>query len=176
MAFRTRNYKSKNKNKMKQIILIPLFLLTINLTYCQQFSNLSNIEDFFNKSKFQVDSIIKNNGYLLVSTDTKTGSLSYENIYHKGYYDEFKFNVTVIFKGNKLKNILWNDLIPRGAFITKDIQNADYKVVESKTDDALGLFYLQSPYKNLNVIIFRTAANTNKRMMSFHLFERLKTK
>lgn len=162
----------KNYSKLT---LVVLFLLAINITYGQQFSNLSNIEELFTKSKFQVDSIIKDNGYKLVSSNLKTGIVSYENIYHKDYYDEFKFSVTVIFKGHKLKSILWNDLIPRGAFITKDIQNADYTVVESKTDDKLGVFYLQSPDKNLDVIIFRTAANTNKGMMSFHLFERLRT-
>lgn len=161
---------------MKQIILISLFLLTVNLSYCQQFSYLSNIEELFTKSKFQVDSIIKDRGYKLVSTDKKNGRISYEKIDPQGYYDVCKFNVTVLFKGNKLTSILWNDLIPKGAFITKDIQNAEYKVVESKTDDGLGIFYLQSPDKNLDVIIFRTAANTNKGMMSFHLFERLKTK
>lgn len=161
---------------MKQIILISLFLLTVNFSYCQKFSYLSNIEELFTKSKFQVDSIIKDRGYNLVSKDTKTGRMSYENIDPQGYYGVCKFDVTVIFKGNKLTSILWNDLIPKGAFITKDIQNADYKIVESKTNDELGVFYLQSPDKDLDAIIFRTAANTNKGMISFHLFKQLKTK
>lgn len=157
---------------MRQKFIITLLLLSFNQMFSQQFSNLSNIEMLFSKSKVQIDSIIKNNNYKLKSKDLKNGSITYENLSQPNTYAEFKFYVTVIYnKANKLKSILWNDMIQRGSFIVQDIQN-NYKIVDSKTDDQLGVFYLQSIESNLDVIIFRTEQNTSKKMMSFHLFER----
>ncbi|OPC00742.1 hypothetical protein BAS10_00455 [Elizabethkingia meningoseptica] len=151
----------------RKIILTLLMLLTYNLGYSQEFGNFYNVEKLFNLTRSQVESeVINEYGYKRQSTDKKSGIITYTK--KISVYNTFVVNL--IFKGNKLKMIGWDDEITRGRFIVDDIGNDQtYKIDESKTDDYLGVFTSISNEKGFQVTIFRTKFNLNKRQIAFSL-------
>lgn len=157
---------------MKQTISIFILLFISSLTFGQQFNNITNVETFFTMNKIQVDSILKKEGYKVSSKNIEPGMIEYEKILRLDYYNNFRFSVLATFAGNKLKNFLWNDMAPQFQFIARDIEAANYIIVENKTKDALGIYYLQSSTKNLDLIISKTALNLQNKMIFFHLFKR----
>jgi hypothetical protein len=165
----------ENKINMKKYISIISILLICNVAYGQQFSNISNIENLFNMSKTEVDSIIKDNNYKVKSKDVKTQTIVYQNVYYYSPYDSFVWTITATFKDNKLEHFMWNDMMSRAIFMSKTIQDGDYKILESKTDDELGVFYLQSSTQPLDIIIYRTLPNLDKKQFSFYIFRRPKS-
>ncbi|MCL1665570.1 hypothetical protein M2T78_14985 [Elizabethkingia ursingii] len=153
----------------RKITLTLLMLLTYNLGYSQEFGNFYSIEKLFNLTRSQVESkVINEYGYQRQSTDKKSGIITYtkkNSIYNTS-------TVNLIFKGDKLKMIGWDDEIARGRFIVNDIGNDQtYKIDESKTNNYLGVFTSISYEKGFQATINRTQQNLNKGMMSFTLMK-----
>jgi hypothetical protein len=130
---------------------------------------MGNIEHFFNLNKKELDSTIKDNGYHFNPKNSLNGIYSYIK---KSNDKRFEYIVNFKYKGNTLTSFSWDDDLAHGSFIVNDIGNDDYKVNESKTDDSLGIIYLESLDKDLDVIIFKTIPQLQKGMISFHLFKR----
>ncbi|CAM3918522.1 hypothetical protein FLBR109950_08530 [Flavobacterium branchiophilum] len=153
----------KTKIKLLQTLLVVVLLS--NISYGQEFSNFSNVEEFFKLTKKEVENkIVNENGYRLKSKD-KDGTITY--IKKNSVYT---FAVNLVFKGDKLKIIGWNDVINRGQFIVSDIGNdVSYKIDETKTNDYLGVFTSKSIEKGFVVSIFKTQPNLQKGMISFTL-------
>lgn len=152
--------------------IILLFLIGVKPSYSQKFNNISNVEIFFELNRTQIDSIIKDNNYTLISKDLKKQTYVYHSIYHYNPYDSFIWNVTAIYKGNKLEHFMWNDMISSAIFMSQTISEEDYKILEEKTNDELGVFYLQNTIKKLDVIIYRSLPNLAKKQFSFYMLKR----
>ncbi|MCT4001760.1 hypothetical protein HZQ19_07740 [Elizabethkingia anophelis] len=150
----------------RKIILTLLMLLTYNLSYTQEFGNFYNIEKLFSITKSQVESkVINEYGYRRQSTDKKSGIITYTK-----KNSVYTFTVSLLFKGEKLKMIAWDDTVMSGRFIVNDIGNdTSYRIDESKTDDFLGIFTSVSLEKGFQATIFKTKPNLNKGMISFSL-------
>jgi hypothetical protein len=147
------------------ITALVIFMLSIN-SYGQQFSNFSNVEEFFSLPKNKVEEILtKEYGYRLKSKDIKSGMITYTK-----QNSVYNLTVNVKFSGEHLKMIGWDDAINSGQFMVNDIGNdSSYKIDESKTDESFGVYNLKSQDKNLVVIIFKTLPNTQKGMITFTL-------
>ncbi|MEG1388526.1 MULTISPECIES: hypothetical protein [Weeksellaceae] len=149
------------KTKLKKIILLIL-MLNMCLLYSQNFGKFSNIENFFNLTKQEVENEIKINGYQFKEKD-KSGIATYIK-----RVSGYTFAVNLLFGGTQLKMIGWDDRIIGGKFIVDDIGNDSmFKIDESVTDDYLGIFGLKSIEKDLQISIFKTRYNLQKGMMSF---------
>lgn len=152
--------------KIKVFNIFCIVILFSTICYGQEFSNFSNVEDFFNLQKNKVEEIlIKENGYKLKSKDLKSGILTYTK-----QNSVYTFVVNLKFKGDQLRMIGWNDMINRSLFIVNDIGNdVSYKIDETKTNDYLGVFTSKSIEKGFVVSIFKTQPNLQKGMISFTL-------
>ncbi|AQW89706.1 hypothetical protein BBD28_03105 [Elizabethkingia anophelis] len=141
-------------------------LLTYNLGYSQEFGNFYNVEKLFDTTKSQTENkIINEYGYQRQSIDKKSGLITYTK-----KNSIYTFTVNLLFKGDKLKMIGWNDVVGRGRFIVNDIGNDQtYKIDESKTNNYLGVFTSISYEKGFQATINRTQQNLNKGMVSFTL-------
>ncbi|MCT3744640.1 hypothetical protein [Elizabethkingia anophelis] len=150
----------------RKIILTLLMLLTYNLGYSQEFGNFYNVEKLFDTTKSQTENkIINEYGYQRQSIDKKSGLITYTK-----KNSIYTFTVNLLFKGDKLKMIGWNDVVGRGRFIVNDIGNDQtYKIDESKTNNYLGVFTSISYEKGFQATINRTQQNLNKGMVSFTL-------
>jgi hypothetical protein len=162
------------KNKMiKQLITALVIFMFSIISYGQQFTNFSNVENLFKLPKNKVEEIlIKEYGYRLKSKDLKSGIITYtkEN-------SVYNFTVNIKFNGDHLKMIGWDDTINSGQIMVNDIGNdSSYTIDESKTDDYFGVYNLKSPDKNLVVIIFKTLPNTQKGMIAFSLSKAISNK
>ncbi|WP_379962982.1 hypothetical protein [Epilithonimonas sp. UC225_85] len=151
---------------MRVKILITILILKVGFLFSQEFGNFSNIENFFNLTKQEVEFKIKDSGYQFKSKD-KSGN----NTYVKKN-STYTFVVTTIFKGNQLKYFSWNDTVMRGQFIVSDIgYNPSYKIDESKTNDYIGVYTSVSAEKDLQINIFKTQPNLQKGMIAFSLMK-----
>ncbi|WP_293890864.1 hypothetical protein [Flavobacterium sp.] len=152
--------------KIKVFNIFCIVILFSTICYGQEFSNFSNVEDFFNLQKNKVEEIlIKENGYKLKSKDLKSGILTYTK-----QNSVYTFVVNLKFKGDQLRMIGWNDMINRSLFIVNDIGNdVSYRIDETKTNDYLGVFTSKSIEKGFVVSIFKTQPNLQKGMISFTL-------
>ncbi|MFT3919925.1 hypothetical protein [Cloacibacterium sp.] len=151
---------------MKIKIFSTLLILKVCFLFSQEFGNFSNIENFFNLTKQEVEFKIKDSGYQFKSKD-KLGNSTYIK-----KNSTYIFVVTTIFNGNQLKYFSWNDTLMRGQFIVNDIGNdSNYKIDESKTNDYLGIFTSVSDEKDLQVNIFKTQPNLQKGMIVFSLMK-----
>lgn len=150
----------------RKIILTLLMLLTYNLGYSQEFGNFYNVEKLFDTTKSQTENkIINEYGYQRQSIDKKSGLITYTK-----KNSIYTFTVNLLFKGDKLKMIGWNDVVGRGRFIVNDIGNDQtYKIDESKTNNYLGVFTSISYEKGFQATINKTQQNLNKGMVSFTL-------
>jgi len=141
-------------------------MLKVGFLFSQEFGNFSNIENFFNLTKQEVEFKIKDSGYQFKSKD-KSGN----NTYVKKN-STYTFVVTTIFKGNQLKYFSWNDTLMRGQLIVSDIgYNPSYKIDESKTNDYIGVYTSVSTEKDLQINIFKTQPNLQKGMIAFSLMK-----
>lgn len=157
------------KNKITPFFIFLLASLLFSVTtYSQQFTRLSNIENLFNLSKKQIDSTLLANGYVLKSKDLKTKILTYKKSLSLNNYN---YTVNVLYKGDKLNSFLWDDYTEFAYFIIKDSSN-DYKFNNEKTNDELGIFYVESKELDLDLMIFKTLANTQKGKIAFRIFKR----
>ena len=149
---------------MKIRIFSTLLILKVCFLFSQEFGNFSNIENFFNLTKQEVEFKIKDSGYQFKSKD-KSGNSTYVK-----KNSTYTFVVTPIFKGNQLKYFSWNDTLMRGQFIVNDVGNdSNYKIDESKTNDYLGVYTSLSNEKDLQINIFKTQPNLQKGMIAFSL-------
>jgi hypothetical protein len=130
---------------------------------------MGNVENFFNLNKKELDSTIKDYGYHFNPKNSLNGIYSYIK---KSNDKRFEYIVNFKYKGNTLTSFSWDDDLAHGSFIVNDIGNDDYKILESKTDNSLGVFYLESLDKDLDVIIFKTTPQLKKGMIAFQLFKR----
>jgi hypothetical protein len=153
--------KTKILNKITVLFLMQLSLFAFG----QEFTNFKNIEQLFTLPKNKVEEVVIREGYTLKSKDLKSGSVSY--IKKNSIYT---FAVNLLFRGNELKMIVWNDTIMGGKFIIGDIgKDSSYKIDESKTSDYLGVFTSISNEKGFQITIGKTVPNLNKGMISFSL-------
>lgn len=150
------------KTKLGIVLVIFLFFNSIK---GQNFSRFSNVEELFNLTKNEVENkIVNENGYRLKSKD-KSGILTYTK-----KNSVYTFAVNLLFKGDKLKMIGWDDTLMSGKYIVEDIGNDScYKIDEKKTNDYLGIFTNVCKDKGFQVLISKTIPNLNKGMIGFTL-------
>lgn len=114
----------------------------------------------------ELESKLKNEGYIYVSKEVIDASII--KTFKKTKED---FIVNYSFDGKQITAFQWSDKLNGGAYIVGGIQgNENYRVVESKTDDRLGIFYLESTLSDLDVVIYKTMAHMRKGEMSFNIF------
>lgn len=151
---------------MKLKILVTVLVLNAGYLFSQEFGNFSNIENFFNLTKQEVEYKIKDSGYQFKSKD-KSGNSTYVK-----KSSTYTFVVTSIFKGNQLKYFSWNDTVMRGQFIISDVgYDSSYIIDESKTNDYIGVYTSLSTEKDLQINVFRTQPNLQKGMIAFSLMK-----
>lgn len=156
--------KTKILNKITLLFLMQLSFFVFG----QEFTNFKNIEQLFTLPPNKVEEVIIREGYTLKSKDLKSGTVSYVK-----KNSMYTFAVNLLFRGNELKMIGWNDTIMGGKFIVEDIgKDSSYKIDESKTNDYLGVFTSISNEKGFQITIGKTVPNLNKGMISFSLMRK----
>lgn len=155
------------KKKLYTITTILGMLLTTSLCSSQQFGTFKKIEGFMDMNPNELEKELNNEGYVYVSKE-EMNTMTLKT-YKKSNNDNFVVNYG--FKGNKVLSFQWNDRSDRAIFIVSDIEKTQkYKYVESKTDDRMGIYYLESTVLNLNIIIYNTIIQKQKREIGFRIF------
>lgn len=157
--------KIMRKTLYKLTFTIGLFFTT-TLCLSQEFGSFRSIEAFMTLTPNELESKLKNEGYIYVSKEVIDASII--KTFKKTKED---FIVNYSFDGKQITAFQWSDKLNGGAYIVGGIQgNENYRVVESKTDDRLGIFYLESTLSDLDVVIYKTMAHMRKGEMSFNIF------
>lgn len=152
--------------KIRLLQTLVLVIVFSTMSYGQEFGNFSNIENFFNLTKQEVEYKIKDSGYQFKSKD-KSGNSTYVK-----KSSTYTFVVTPIFKGSQLQYFSWNDTVMRGQFIVSDVgHDSSYIIDESKTNDYIGVYTSVSNEKDLQINIFKTQPNLQKGMIAFSLMK-----
>lgn len=156
----------KKTTCLSRTLCLVTSLLFFSTTNAQ---NFSDFENFFTLSKKQVQSKLIDYGYTFKSKDIKSGIITYEKSPSKGV----KYYLNISFKADKLSYFLWDEKLEMGNLIIEDINKKDYIELENKSNETLGIFYLESLYKKIEVIIFKTQANIQNGKISFKLSKKI---
>lgn len=163
------------KNSLKTSLIFYSFIIilfTSSSIFGQEFNNIENIEKLFTLTSKQVDSTLLSEGYTFKNKDIKSKISTYQKSISN---NKHTFIINITFKENKLHVFMWEDYIHRASFMISDL-NKNYIINELKTNDNLGIFYLESKTLDLDAVIFKTIANVQNGKIAFKISKREKLK
>lgn len=131
---------------MKSFTIIILCFLGFKLSAQTDNIRLENAEILFNENKFYADSILKTMNYKVHEKDINLGITTYKKI-----TGPFEYYVWLTYNKGKLKYLMWDEHYYVAKVFIRDIRDSDYNLVESKSNDYLGVVYYTSISKNLDL-------------------------
>lgn len=152
--------------KIRKFLVLFCVLIVSTSLKAQQFDSIKNIEKFFSLTPKNLDSKLLEYGYTFIEKRKMTEITS--KTFKK---QNSELTVNYGFTENKIVMFMWNDEIDKGVAIVNSIDDSkNYLINENKTKDDLGVFYMQSKTTDLDIIIFRTIAQTRQGKIAFNLF------
>lgn len=162
----------KTVEKMKKTLFAITTLLVVSLTptICssQEFGTFKRIESFMSMKPNELEKELINDGYVYVSED-QLKSMTLKNFKKK---NDDNYVVNYGFNGTEVVSFQWNDKTDKAITIVKNIVKDDnYNRNDDKSDDSLEVYYFESLKSNLDVIIYNTLIQKQKKIVGFRIFK-----
>lgn len=152
--------------KIRKFLVLFCVLIISTSLKAQKFDSIKNIEKFLTLTPKNLNSKLLEYGYTFKEKRKMTEMTTTSFVKQKS-----QLIVTYGFIEDKIVMFTWNDEIDKGIEIVQNIEdNTDYLINEKKTKEDFGLFYFQSKTTDLDIIIFRSIAQTQQGKIAFNLF------